>query len=116
MCLKNMDSDAPVDSFANAFAFMQVICCVMQTRQAVIIFCMVLKLHKVVIGKTTRTQIVSTFKLKVIFPGLMSPGNANTSASAIGDKIGHIMNYGDGWYGGVFVGAMYTQTFMSSAT
>ena len=35
----------------------------------------------------------------------MSPGMPNT-ASEISDKIGHIMNYGDGWYGGVYVGAM----------
>jgi hypothetical protein len=33
----------------------------------------------------------------------MSPGLPN-AASAI-SNIGHIMNYGDGWYGGVFVGA-----------
>ena len=36
------------------------------------------------------------------------------TASAISDKIGHIMNYGDGWYGGVFVGAMYSLSFESS--
>jgi hypothetical protein len=35
------------------------------------------------------------------------------TASAISNKIGHIMNYGDGWYGGVFVGAMYTLAFGS---
>jgi hypothetical protein len=42
----------------------------------------------------------------------MSPGMPNT-ASAISDKIGHIMNYGDGWYGGVYVGAMYALAFTS---
>jgi len=26
--------------------------------------------------------------------------------------VGHIMNYGDGWYGGVFVGAMYSLAFV----
>jgi len=36
------------------------------------------------------------------------------TASAISDKIGHIMNYGDGWYGGVFVGAMYSLAFTSN--
>jgi len=36
------------------------------------------------------------------------------TASEISDKIGHIMNYGDGWYGGVFIGAMYTQAFVSN--
>jgi hypothetical protein len=43
----------------------------------------------------------------------MSPGMPNT-ASQISDKIGHIMNYGDGWYGGVYVGAMYTLAFTSN--
>jgi len=43
----------------------------------------------------------------------MSPAMPNT-ASAISDKIGHIMNYGDGWYGGVFVGSMYALTFTSN--
>src|SRR5665648_854645 len=42
----------------------------------------------------------------------MSPGMPNV-ASAISDKIGHIMNYGDGWYGGIFVGAMYSLAFTS---
>ncbi len=53
------------------------------------------------------------YQIEADFAGLMSPGMPNT-ASAISDKIGHIMNFGDGWYGGVFVGAMYTQAFISS--
>jgi len=52
------------------------------------------------------------YQIESDFAGLMSPGMPNT-ASAISDKIGHIMNYGDGWYGGVFVGAMYTFAFIS---
>jgi len=50
------------------------------------------------------------YQIESDFAGLMSPGMPN-SASAISDKIGHMMNYGDGWYGGVFVGAMYTLAF-----
>src|SRR6476620_167154 len=53
------------------------------------------------------------YQIESDFAGLMSPGMPNT-ASAISDKIGHIMNYGDGWYGGVFISAMYTQAFFSS--
>jgi len=53
------------------------------------------------------------YQIESDFAGLMSPGMPNT-ASAISDKIGHIMNYGDGWYGGVFVGAMYSLSFISS--
>jgi hypothetical protein len=53
------------------------------------------------------------YQIESDFAGLMSPGMPNT-ASAISDKIGHIMNYGDGWYGGVYVGAMYSLAFISS--
>ena len=52
------------------------------------------------------------YQIESDYAGLMSPGMPNT-ASAISDKIGHIMNYGDGWYGGVFIGAMYTLSFVS---
>lgn len=53
------------------------------------------------------------YQIEADFAGLMSPGMPNT-ASEISDKIGHIMNYGDGWYGGVYVGAMYSLAFTSS--
>ena len=52
------------------------------------------------------------FQIESDFAGLMSPAMPNT-ASAICDRIGHIMNYGDGWYGGVFISSMYTLTFVS---
>ena len=53
------------------------------------------------------------YQIEADYSGLMSPGMPNT-ASAISDRIGHIMNYGDGWYGGVFVGAMYALAFLES--
>ncbi len=31
----------------------------------------------------------------------------------ISDRVGHIMNYGDGWYGGVYVASMYALAFIS---
>lgn len=52
------------------------------------------------------------FQIEADFAGLMSPGMPNTAAT-IGDGIGHIMNYGDGWYGGVYVSAMYALAFVS---
>ncbi len=52
------------------------------------------------------------YQIESDFAGLMSPGMPNL-ASSISDKVGHIMNYGDGWYGGVFVGAMYSLAFLS---
>ena len=51
------------------------------------------------------------FQIEADFAGLMSPGMVNT-ASEICDKVGHIMNYGDGWYGGVYVAAMYSLAFI----
>jgi hypothetical protein len=53
------------------------------------------------------------YQIESDFAGLMSPGMPNT-ASKISDKIGHIMNYGDGWYGGVYMGAMYTLAFTNT--
>jgi hypothetical protein len=51
------------------------------------------------------------FQIEADFAGLMSPGMVNT-ASEIGWKIGHIMNYGDGVYGGIYVAAMYALAFV----
>jgi hypothetical protein len=52
------------------------------------------------------------YQIEADFSGIMSPGMPN-AASEVSDKIGHIMNYGDGWYGGVYVGAMYALAFVS---
>ena len=51
------------------------------------------------------------FQIEADFIGMIAPGMVN-SASAIADRIGHIMNYGDGFYGGVFIGAMYSLAFV----
>ncbi|MDR1199361.1 MAG: ADP-ribosylglycohydrolase family protein [Prevotellaceae bacterium] len=53
------------------------------------------------------------YQIEADYAGIMSPGMPN-SASEISDKVGHIMNYGDGWYGGVYVGAIYTLAFISN--
>lgn len=52
------------------------------------------------------------FQIEADFAGLMSPGMPNAS-SEFCDRAGHIMNYGDGWYGGVYVAAMYSLSFVS---
>lgn len=52
------------------------------------------------------------YQIEADYAGLMSPAMPNT-ASEISDRVGHIMNYGDGWYGGVYVGAMYSLAFLS---
>lgn len=53
------------------------------------------------------------YQIEADYAGLMSPGMPN-AASQISHKIGHIMNYGNGWYGGVYVGAMYSLAFVSN--
>jgi hypothetical protein len=53
------------------------------------------------------------YQIECDFAGLMSPGMPN-AASKISDKIGHIMNYGDGYYGGVYLGACYTLAFINN--
>jgi hypothetical protein len=51
------------------------------------------------------------FQIEADFIGLMAPGLPN-AATAYADKVGHVMNSGDGWYGGVFVAAMYSLAFV----
>lgn len=51
------------------------------------------------------------FQIEADFAGLMSPGMPN-SAAGIADRIGHIMNYGDGVYGGIYVASMYALAFV----
>jgi hypothetical protein len=52
------------------------------------------------------------FQIEADFAGLMSPGMVNAGAEVC-DRVGHIMNYGDGWYGGVYIAAMYSLAFVS---
>jgi hypothetical protein len=52
------------------------------------------------------------FQIEADFAGLMSPGMVD-AAIEICDKVGHIMNYGDGYYGGVFVAALYSYALIA---
>ena len=54
------------------------------------------------------------FQIESDYIGFMSPGMPQT-AFKIGEKIGHIMNYGDGLYGGIFVAALYSRAFFSNS-
>ncbi len=104
--------DAPVDSFANAFAHAGYM--LWHANQAAR-YNLLHGIKAPMSGdwKNNPHADCIDYQIESDFAGLMSPGMPNT-ASAISDKIGHIMNYGDGWYGGVFVGAMYTLAFTSS--
>ena len=53
------------------------------------------------------------FQIEADYIGFMCPGMPQT-ASAIADKVGRIMNYGDGVYGGIFVGALYSAAYFET--
>ena len=104
--------DAPVDSFANAFANAgYMLWHANQAGRYNILHG--IKAPQSGYWKNNPHADCIDYQIESDFAGLMSPAMPNT-ASAISDKIGHIMNYGDGWYGGVFVGAMYALTFTSN--
>jgi hypothetical protein len=46
--------------------------------------------------------------------GMISPGMPQVS-NRYGERMGHIMNYGDGVYGGMFISAMYAQAFFATS-
>lgn len=52
------------------------------------------------------------FEIESDIFGMISPGMPQVS-NKFDDSMGHIMNYGDGVYGGMFISAMYTQAFFS---
>ena len=52
------------------------------------------------------------FQIQADFIGLMCPGMPETAAQ-YSWEIGHIMNYGDGVYGGAYIAAMYALAFVS---
>jgi len=53
------------------------------------------------------------YQIEADYSGLISPGLPN-EAVKLGETFGRIMNYGDGLYGGQFVGAMYSIAFFES--
>lgn len=53
------------------------------------------------------------YQIEADFSGLIAPGLPNT-VIALGEVFGRLMNYGDGVYGGQFVGGMYTEAFFES--
>jgi hypothetical protein len=53
------------------------------------------------------------FQIEADYIGFMSPGMPQTT-SAIASKIGHIMNYGEGVYGGIFVGSLYSEAYFET--
>ena len=53
------------------------------------------------------------YQIEADYSGLIAPGMPQTVID-LGDKFGRLMNYGDGVYGGQFVGAMYAEAFFET--
>jgi len=53
------------------------------------------------------------YQIEADYSGLIAPGLPNTVID-LGEKFGRLMNYGDGMYGGQFVGAMYSEAFFEN--
>ncbi|MCW3087064.1 MAG: ADP-ribosylation/Crystallin [Sediminibacterium sp.] len=110
--INRLGVDAPIDSFANAFA----------NAGYDLWFANQAARYNILNGiKAPASGLPEhnlhadaiDYQIEADYSGLMNPGMPN-SASAINDKIGHIMNYGDGWYGGVYMAAMYTLAFTNT--
>ena len=50
------------------------------------------------------------YQIEADYAGLIAPGLPNV-VIRLGETFGRLMNYGDGLYGGQFVGGMYTEAF-----
>ncbi|MHB8900288.1 MAG: ADP-ribosylglycohydrolase family protein [Thermoguttaceae bacterium] len=50
------------------------------------------------------------YQIEADFSGLIAPGMPG-AVIQLGEKFGRLMNYGDGMYGGQFVGGMYAEAF-----
>lgn len=53
------------------------------------------------------------FQIEADFIGLLTPG-LYLASNGIADRVGRVMNYGDGLYGGMFVAGMYSAAFVES--
>jgi hypothetical protein len=53
------------------------------------------------------------YQIEADFSGIITPGLPN-EVIALGYKFGRIMNYGDGVYGGMFVGGMYSAAYFET--
>jgi hypothetical protein len=109
MTMDKYGIDAPAEKFANSFANAgyQLWCANVQARKNFFDGIMPPMSGN---PKYSLWADAIDFQIEADYIGFMCPGMPQTS-DAICDKIGHIMNYGDGVYGGMFVCGLYTQAY-----
>lgn len=54
------------------------------------------------------------YQIEADFSGILTPGMPAVAVE-LGERFGRLMNYGDGLYGGQFVGAMYSEAFFETS-
>lgn len=102
--------EAPVDSFANAFAHAgYMLWAANQMGRYNILQGMKAPMSGHWLNNPHADDI--DFQIEADFIGLMYPGMPQ-SAAKLADKVGHIMNYGDGYYGGLYVATLYSLAFV----
>lgn len=109
--IERLGLDAPVDSFANAFANAEYNLWHANQEGRYNILNGISP-SKAGYWKNNPHADDIDFQIEADFIGLMTPGIVNT-ATAYADKIGHMMNYGDGFYGGAYMAALYALAFVS---
>jgi hypothetical protein len=109
MTMDKYGLDAPADKFAESFASAgyQLWCANVQARKN--FFDGIMPPQSGSPAYSLWADAID-FQIEADYIGFMNPGMPQAS-NAICEKIGHIMNYGDGVYGGMFVCALYTQAF-----
>ena len=103
--------DAPVESFAKAFAYAGYPLWHANLQARYNILQGIMPPESGHWKNNTHADDID-FQIEADYAGIMAPGMVN-SAVKYTDEIGHIMNYGDGWYGGVYVAAMYALAFVT---
>ncbi len=103
--------EAPVDSFAMAFANAPYP--LWHANQAARNNILIQKLMPPQSGywKNNPHADDIDFQIEADYAGIMAPGMINTAVNYT-DGIGHMMNYGDGWYGGVYVASMLSLAYV----
>lgn len=104
--------DAPVDSFAAAFRRTDYPLW-HANQMARYNLSQGLKGHESGFWKNNPHAHCIDFQIEADFAGIMSPGLPECAAE-ICDRVGHLISYGDGWYGGVYVATMYSLAYVES--
>ncbi|MCI1639651.1 MAG: ADP-ribosylglycohydrolase family protein [Bacteroidales bacterium] len=104
--------DAPISSFANAFAYAKYPLWHANLQARYNIRHGIMPPQSGYWENNAHADDID-FQIEADYAGIMSPGMPN-AASYYCDGIGHMMNYGDGWYGGVYVASMLSLAFVNS--